>query len=114
MKTNKKFPILQKKEIFYTIVFILSAFGIYIAWLIENHSKIVAGGILGLVVLYLMYSAFVLPRNAKGPPIELEDLEFPRDIKYLFYGFFWAMIMFWAGSLILDLVGYLLSGITSR
>lgn len=108
MNTNKKFTILQKKEIFYTIVFILSALGIYVARLIENHSKIVASGILGFAVLYLMYSAFVLPRNTTGRTIEFEDLEFPRDIKYLFYGFFGAMIMFWAGSLILDLVRYLL------
>lgn len=114
MKTNKKFTVLQKKEIFYTTVFILSALGIYIARLIENHFKIVASGILGFVVLYLMYSAIVLPRNTTGRSIEFEDLEFPRNIKYLFYGFFWAMIMFWAGSLILDLVRYLLSEITIR
>lgn len=114
MKTNKKIAILQKKKVFYTIVFILSALGLYFARLIENNYKMVASGILGIVVLYLLYSAFVLPRSATGKPIELEDLDFPRDIRYLFYGFFLAMIMYWAISLILDMVRYLLSGITGR
>lgn len=49
----------------------------------------VASGILGIVVLSLLYSAFLLPHCATGKPVELEDFDFPRAIRYLFYGFSW-------------------------
>jgi hypothetical protein len=106
--------ILHKRGVFYTLGLAICALGIYIARLIQDKYKIVAGGFLGLAVLYLIYLAFLSPKNLSSKPLELEDLEFPRDINYLFFGFFWTMIMFWAAGQILDLARYLLSGFSSR
>jgi hypothetical protein len=86
----------------------MGTFGIYLANLIEERYKVVASGILGFVIPYLIYKAFVSPKNRTGKPVELEDLEFPRDMKFFLCAFFWGMIMFWAGSQILDLARYLL------
>jgi len=111
MKSNRKFTILHRNEIFYTLVVIMCVLGVYVANIVEHQYAIIAGGITGLAILYLIYLVFVAPKNITSKPIELKDLEFPRDIKYLFIGFFWTMIMFWAAGQIINLAQYLLHGI---
>jgi hypothetical protein len=88
MIMNKKTlnSILHKPGVFYTLGFTICALGIYVARLIQNKYEIVAGGFLGLAVFYLIYLAFLSPKNLSSKPLNLEDLEFPRDINYLFFG----------------------------
>jgi len=105
---NKKRSILHRNEVFYTIGAILIALGAYAAYVIEVRYKILANGILGIVVPYLVYLAFLSPKNMPDRLSELEDLEFPRGLIYWFYGFFWTMIMYWGVSLTLDLARSLL------
>jgi len=62
VKTDKNFTILHNGKIFYTIVFIMGTFGIYLANLIEERYKVVASGTLGFVIPYLIYKAFVSPK----------------------------------------------------
>ena len=107
MKKNKKYGLLYNHKIFYTIAFITGVFGFYIAKIIESQHKMVANGILGLLVPYLLYIAFVAPRN-KATLIEIDDLVFPRDLKYFLYSFLWPMIIYWAFFQVIDSARYLL------
>jgi hypothetical protein len=103
--------ILHKPGVFYTLGFAICALGIYIARFIQDKYKIFAEGFVGLAVFYLIYLTFLSRKNISSKPFELEDLEFPKDINYLFFGFFWAMIIYWAAGQILDLVRYFIYGI---
>ena len=104
MTAGKKLSIFNKKLFFYSISFVLAILGIYAAKIIQAQNKIVTGGIVGLALFYLLWVTYVLPKNTKSKFAEFEDLEFPRDMYYLLYGFVWAMIIYWAGSQFLDLV----------
>lgn len=106
MKNNNKYDLLYNPKIFYTIAFVIGVLGFYIAKIIESQYKVIANGILGLLVPYLLYMAFVASRN-EAKPIALNELEFPRDIRYFLYSFFWPMLIYWAYYQILDLVRYL-------
>ena len=96
----KKTSLLHNERVFYGLVILTCAFGAYTANVIEDNFRIIANGVVGLVTLYLIYLAFVSPKNVLNKRVELDDLEIPKDIRYFFFAFFWTMIMFWAGGLI--------------
>jgi len=96
----KKTSLLHNERVFYGLVILTCAFGAYTANVIEDNFRIIENGVVGLVTLYLIYLAFVSPKNVLNKRVELDDLEIPKDIRYFFFAFFWTMIMFWAGGLI--------------
>jgi predicted MFS family arabinose efflux permease len=114
MNKIKKRSVLHKKEVFYSLVIALSLLGAYVANFIEDHYRIIANGIVGIAVLCLIYLIFLSPKNKPSKLIELEDLEFPSDIKYLFFGFLITMVMFLAAGQFIELVQYLLFGSMGR
>ena len=114
MNKNNKISILHSKKVFYSLAILICALGAFIENVIEDNCRIIANGILGFGVFYLIYLAFLSPKNTTNNLIELEDIEFPKDIRYLFFGFFLTMIMFRAAGLILDLVRYLIYGYTGQ
>ena len=54
---------LHNNKVFYTLAMLLCALGAYVANLIEDWHKMIAIDIVGLVVPYLIYLAFLSPKN---------------------------------------------------
>lgn len=69
---------------------------------IRQYKEIV-NGILGLVIIYLIYQLFLKPRVLDHDSADLV-YKFPRDIKYLLFGFFWCIILSWATGNIINMV----------
>jgi len=82
-------------------------FGVYVAYITVDRYENIVHGVLGFTILYLLYLVFLSPRRIINEPIEI-DLEFPRDLKHLIFGFFLTIIIFWAGAQIIHLVWYLI------
>jgi hypothetical protein len=113
MNIVKKFMLRYKNQIFYSLAMVICALGAYIANLIEDQNRVLAHGIVGGTVLYLIYLVFLSPKRIINDLLETPP-EYPEDIKYLFFGFFITMVMFWAAGQIIDLVRYLLYGLASK
>jgi hypothetical protein len=58
---------------------------------------------LGASVFYLAYLCFVRLESSNG-----FQVKFPRDLKYLPFGFILGVTLYWAAIQITDLIGYLL------
>ena len=108
MNTIKKYFLRYKNQIFVSLIIAACAFGVYLANIVEDRHNTLVNGILSLSVLYLMYIAFLSPKRIVDAPNELR-FESLKSLKYLIFGFFWTMILFWASGYILNLIVYLLS-----
>jgi hypothetical protein len=84
--------------------------GVYIAGIIEDRSESFVDAVLGLTVVYFLYLLFLSPKRIFHSPNE-NALQFPKDLGYLTYGFFFGAVLFWAGNQILSFVLYLLFGV---
>ena len=68
-----------------------------------HRYEVIVNGILGLVIIYLVYQQFLKPRELKHGIADLV-FKFPKDIKTLIFGFFWCIIVSWAFGHIIDMV----------
>jgi hypothetical protein len=116
MNIIKKYVLQYRNQIFVLLVVIACLLGVYLANIVEDRLGLVANGILSLTVLYLMYLVFLSPQRIIITPSEISKIrfEFLVVIKYLVFGFFWTMIMFWASGHILNLMTHLLSGFAGK
>lgn len=69
-------------------------FGVFVGIKIIRHYQVIVQGVLGLVIFYLLYRAFLLPRTERDSS-EDELLESPK-IKYFLAFTFWTLIIYWA------------------
>lgn len=95
-----------KRLIFFSLLIITIAFGIYIAIVIMDRYELVVRGTLGFTTLYLLHQHYLSPQKNRDESVGIL-IEFPRDIKHLISGFFLSIVMFWAFQQVLEIVRYL-------
>ena len=113
MDKIKIFTLRYKKQIFFSLVGLFSAAGACIGYVTVDRYEIIVRATLGFVVLYMINRQFLSPRKNVNESIGVQ-LEFPRDLKYLVYGFFLTIIMSWSGIQMLYLMWYLKAIFTNR
>jgi hypothetical protein len=96
-----------KIQIFFTLVATACALGVYAAFVTVDQYEIVVDATLGFTVLYLLLLKFLTIQRASNEPTGIK-LEFPKDLKYIFFGFFITMIALWASIQVLNLIWYLM------
>lgn len=74
------------------LLLILGVSGIKVADLIYSHYPQIARGVLGALIVYLIYRNVLMP-IANEPISAL--FEFPGNIKYFLYSFFGAILIYW-------------------
>jgi hypothetical protein len=91
MKINDK----TKYTAYFALLTIIILSGFYIAYVIGHKYALIAQGVLGCSVFYLLQRLFFpKPKSVHEPITNL--IEFPKNIKYLALGFVLSMIMYWA------------------
>lgn len=108
MKKIVEYVICYKKFIFFLLLGISCVFGLYIGYMSVDRYQTIVSGVLGLSTLYLLHLEFLSPKrnaNNRGAGI---NIELPKDLIYLIYGFFLAIILFWAMIQIVNAFWYIL------
>ena len=106
MNKFNRFIFRFKNQLFFSLVAIFAALGVYVGYVTVDRYKTIVNATLGFTIL-LLYPKFLSPRKTVNQPDGIQ-LEFPKDLKYLIYAFIKAIIMFWAGIQVLHLVWYLI------
>lgn len=77
----------------FVIIIAISLLSFYIADIIDKNNQMLVKGILGIAMFYLIFRHGFLPIQEE--PVDVL-LVFPRNIKYAFYTFINALILYWA------------------
>jgi hypothetical protein len=104
----KRFISLYKNQLYFSLVAIVGTLGVYVGSMTVDRYKTIVNGTLGSTVLYLLYEKFLSPRRSGDEPGGIQ-IELPQDLKKLFYAFFAAIVGFWAGAQVVNLVFYIVS-----
>jgi hypothetical protein len=108
MNMIKKTILSYKKVIFFTFVAVACAFGVYTAFITVDRYIVIVNATLGFTVLYMFVSEFMSIVRTADESAGI-TLEFPRDLRYILYGFFVTTVSLWASIQILHLIWYLKS-----
>jgi hypothetical protein len=100
-----------KNQIFFITVGAIGVLGVYVAYMTVDRYETIVNAALGIAVLYLLHLRFLLLTRSGKEPNSIR-LEFPKDLRYLVYGFVLAVIMFWAGVRVLEVVWHFIRVLT--
>ncbi len=107
MNTRPKFLVFAG----YALIGVAYILGILVAHLILINYRVVAHGILGLAIWFLVIRFFVLPKNQQQPnnmSVREALFIFPTNIQLLTLGFFWALVLYLALWEIISTIQYLI------
>jgi hypothetical protein len=96
-----------KKMLPYLTIMAFAVFGIYIARLTFRPYEYLARGILGCTVLFLLYRLYTSPKNVEKPTGFI--IEFPKDLNFIPFGFYWSIIIYWSSRLVIDMISWLIN-----
>ena len=97
----------RTKVIAYAQIIIVAILATKVASTVIDRYEVVVNGISGLALIYLIYRVFLsAQRVEKDEPINVL-LEFPKNVRYLILGFFWAVILYWGLDNTFKMVLYL-------
>ncbi len=76
--------------VLYVLLVIVIKLGFYIASTVMYDYKLVVDGVLGLVILYLIYQIYFTSKKEKPENVSFNEilLRFPENIKAVFFPFF--------------------------
>lgn len=90
----KKNSFIIKKVTYLALALITLYVSAKVATLAYNHKTLV-DGLLGIVNLYLLYLLLLLKGSSTSKLFEAQ-IEYPRDLKYLFLSFFVWLVIYWS------------------
>jgi hypothetical protein len=102
VKTNT----LSTKIIFFTLLAIAIATGVYIANVTLYRDELLVKGTLSFTTLYLMYRQFISSNEVSTDPDGMH-IKFPRDLKFILLGFVVSIITYWAAGQLLSILKHL-------
>lgn len=103
MKTR----ILLIKFIVYSLAIIIGIAGFNISSMTIHRYEVIVNGILGLVLIYLIHRVYLSSRRVEIDEPTNVLFEFPKNIKYFIFGFFWSLVLNWALGHIFELIFFL-------
>lgn len=95
------------KFIVYSLMILVGIAGYKLASLTIQSYEVAVNGILGFVLIYLTYRVYLSSHRVEidGPTNLL--FEFPKNLKYFIFGFFWSLVLNWALGNIFELIFFL-------
>lgn len=107
MNKFKEFVMHFKNPIFFSLLVIIGILGVYVGYVTVDRYQVIVSGVLGLSTLYLLYLDYLSPQKNGNKRVGI-GIEFPKDLRYLGYGFFLVIIMFWAMIQVVHVFWYLM------
>lgn len=105
MKTRIPF----KRIIAYIIIITIGILVLKLAPAIIYRYEVIVNGVLGLAIIYLLYRIYLSSRRVEiDEPIEVL-LEFPKNIRFLIFGVFWSLVLYFALENIFVMILYLMN-----
>jgi hypothetical protein len=92
----------------FVILLIGAVVGVLITSITYRHYEVIANGILGLSIFYLVYQIYFSPTRKIDQNSNLL-LKFPRDIKYFIINFVWSIILYLALTRVLDMLLWMIN-----
>lgn len=89
------------KSVVQVLVIASAILGVYIASK-TYHYEVLVRGILGLVVIYHIYRTFWSSRSDEVPFL------FAKNIKYVFYTFFYSIVFYWSIQQVIEMILFLI------
>ena len=108
MDKFRRFISAYKHQLYFSLFAIFAALGVYIGFITVDRYKTIVNGTLGITVLYLLYEKFLSRRRSNNEPTGIQ-VRLPQDLKYLIHALIGAIIVFWAGAQLVQLVYYVIS-----
>ncbi len=107
MNKFKEFVMRFKNPIFFSLLAVIGIFGVYVGYVTVDRYQVIVSGVLGLSTLYLLYLDYLSSQKNFNKHVGIR-IEFPKDLRYLGYGFFLVIIMFWAMIQVVHAFWYLM------
>ena len=99
-----KIRIQLSKILVYALMIVVGFAGVKLASIIIQRYTVEVNGILGLVLIYLIYRVYLSSRRLEiDEPTEVL-FEFPTNVRYFVFGFFWSLILSWALGHVFDMI----------